>query len=510
VAVILNSLNGEFIDRSFAVLANQGRFVEIGKIGIWTSEQAQRARPDGVYFPFDIAEVDFQDPTLHPRLWRALVAEFTAERLKPLPHTLFPADEIVDAFRFMQQAKQIGKIVISFQASAPATLRHDASYLITGGLGALGLQVAEQLVEDGARYLILSSRRGLATDATGVPAIQERLRALQAKGAVVHIVPADSSERAAVARLLSQCQAVAPLRGIVHAAGVLDDGVLLQQSAARLATVMQPKVQGAWHLHCLTQGLPLDFFVCFSSVAALLGSAGQGNYAAANAFMDTLMQMRHQQGLPGLSINWGPWAESGMAAALQARMQSQGMGLITAAQGRALFQSLFGQSIAQVAVIPAQMALLATKRAHGQVPVATSAVHGIRQQLEASGGEQRFTLLTDYLRSEIASVLGLNSGVQIDMRSRLFEFGLDSLMAVELKNKLQAGLGCSLRSTLLFDYPTLEALIPYLLYEVLQLVDEAPGAATSAQPEEMALAEVEAFSSAELLAFIDQRFEDIA
>ncbi|MEZ4729297.1 MAG: phosphopantetheine-binding protein [Caldilineaceae bacterium] len=186
------------------------------------------------------------------------------------------------------------------------------------------------------------------------------------------------------------------------------------------------------------------------------------------------------------------------------------MGLIGAAQGRALFQSLWGQPIAQVGVIPAQVAALAAKRGNGQGAATSTPSQAIRRQLEASGSTQRFTLLTDYLRSEIATVLGLSGGAQIDMRSRLFDFGLDSLMAVELKNKLQAGLGCSLRSTLLFDYPTLEALTPYLLYEVLQLVDDAPDTATSAPPEETALAEVEEFSSAELLAFIDQRFEDVA
>ncbi|MBU6350102.1 MAG: SDR family NAD(P)-dependent oxidoreductase [Chloroflexi bacterium] len=504
VDVVFNSLNGEFIEQSFATLRPGGRFVEIGKVGIWPVDRVQSQRPDAAYYPFDIAEAGTQDPTLHPRLWQALHAEFAAGRLNALPYTLFGREEIADAFRWMQQARHVGKIVISFQKTAPLPLRQDASYLITGGLGALGLQMAEELVAEGATSLILNSRHGLAA---GQPdGVQKRLRALEAKGATLHVVPADLSKRAEVEGLLAYCQTIAPLRGILHAAGLLDDGVLLQQSAARLATVMHPKVHGSWHLHCLTRQLPLDFFVCFSSAAALLGSPGQGNYAAANAFMDALMQARHQQGLPGLSINWGPWAEAGMAAPLHERMQTQGMSLIAAEQGRALFRYLLGQTLPQIGVIPAQLARLESRRS----PTSPRPDQNLLQQLRERPGEQRIPLLKAYLRAEIAAVLGLKNGDALDMRSRLFDFGLDSLMAVELRNKIQANLGCPLRSTLLFDYPTLDALIPYLLYDVLQLASDPADQEAEEQPEQAALAAVEELSSAELLAFIDQKFGDVA
>ena len=200
--------------------------------------------------------------------------------------------------------------------SRTVALRSDATYLITGGLGALGLHVARWMVDRGARSLVLSGRKGAEGDAK--PALDQ----LRAAGANVIVARADMARREDVQRLLSEIAAShAPLRGIVHAAGVLDDGVLLQQEWERFARVMAPKIAGSWNLHTLTQDLPLDFFVLFSSASSVLGSPGQTNYAAANAFMDALAHLRRSQGLPALSINWGAWSVSGMAAALDERDQ---------------------------------------------------------------------------------------------------------------------------------------------------------------------------------------------
>ena len=398
----------------------------------------------------------------------------------------------------MQQAKQVGKVVLSFAQPEPLTLHADGTYLITGGLGGLGLQIAQQLVADGARHLVLTGRRGVTT------AVQQAiLDQLTAAGATVEVVAVDIANQEEVQTLLDRCTAIAPLRGIVHAAGVLDDGVLGAQSPERFAAVMRPKVDGAWHLHTLTQGMALDFFVAFSSVASLLGSPGQSNYAAANAFLDSLMQQRRQLGLPGLSINWGPWAEVGMAAHLQGRLQQQGLTLITPQQGQLFFHYLLRQPVAQVGVIPLQR----------QQPVSQPKPVAIGALLADLAAAERPAYLDRYLRAEIGAVLGLRDETIIDERTRLFDFGMDSLMAVELKNRIEAGLRCSVRATLLFDYPTIEVLIPYLLNDVLHLSIAASAGAMPPNPSTADTEieeEIDQFTSAELLAFISQKYEEKA
>ena len=393
----------------------------------------------------------------------------------------------------MQQAKQLGKVVLTFAAPAPVTLHAAATYLITGGLGGLGLQIAHQLVADGARHLVLTGRRGVTTAEQ-----QQALDQLTAAGANVQVIPADIGDRDAVQALLDGCTAIAPLRGIVHAAGVLEDGMLASQTPARFATVLRPKVDGAWHLHTLTSELELDFFVCFSSVAALLGSPGQSNYAAANAFLDTLMQQRRQIGLPGLSINWGPWAEVGMAAHLQGRLQQQGMALITPQQGRLFFQYLLAQA---QATLPGQVAIFPSQPQPVDTPPQPQRTT-LRDLLATLPAAERKARLEQYIRSELAAVLRLSANTPLDAYTRLFDFGLDSLMAVELKNKVEAQLACALRATVIFDYPTLAVLIPHLYYDILGYADApAVQATTSADMTQQTL---EALSAEELDDLLEQ------
>ena len=488
VAVVLNSLTGEFIPRSLEALERGGRFIEIGKVGAWSNEQVAAQRPDVAYTQFDLGELMTAEPILCAQMWQEVLAHFVADDFKPLPHTTFPAPQIGAAFRMLQHAQHIGKLVITFDDRAPVAIQPDASYLITGGVGALGLQMAQQLVEDGARHLVLTSRRGVTTEEQ-----QTQVAQLTQAGATVKVVAADIGNAEQVKALLNECQTLAPLRGIVHTAGVLDDGVVTQQSRERFAQVMKPKVDGTWHLHTLTQDKQLDFFVCFSSAAALLGSAGQSNYAAANAFMDTLMQQRRQAGLPGLSINWGAWAEVGMAAHLQARLRAQGMGMIAPRQGRSLFRYLLHQDVAQIGVLPrAQIPVI-------EKPTPQVALSKILADLPV---KERHARLENYLRGEIATVLGLRGDTTMDVRTRLFDFGLDSLMAVELKNRIERGLQRPIRPTLLFDFPTIEVLIPYLLHDVLQLNGD------ERQPAAPSRVEDEELSSQDLLAYIAHKSEE--
>lgn len=495
VDIVLNSLSGDFILKSLEALGMGGRFVELGAIGILTPDDLQALRPDIAYFPFNLLKIAQQDPDALSSTFASLAQAIQAGELQPLAYHTFTIEQAISAFRFMAMAKHIGKIVITFpetppqdsvpegepgKAVHPLLIRPDASYLITGGFGALGLQLANWLVMEGARNLVLSSRHGAHS-----PEAQTAIHILEQAGANLLVVQADISSHADLARLLSEAQAaMPPLRGIFHTAGVLDDGVLNQLTWERFETVMAPKVAGAWNLHLQTLHLPLDFFVCFSSIASLLGSPGQANYAAANAYMDGLVHYRHALGLPGLSINWGPWAEVGMAARLdrryQARQTSLGLDLIPPTLGLQALEECLAINPTQVAVMPvdwrkffqqfpfaAELPLLSTfstKRGGG-----TSGYAGLREKLKGAPPGERKGLLLDFLRSELARIMGLGSAGLIEPQQRLLELGLDSLMAVELVTSLESNLGTNLPATMVFNYPTLQAVVDYIIDDILSL-----------------------------------------
>ncbi|WP_424097232.1 SDR family NAD(P)-dependent oxidoreductase [Moorena producens] len=249
--------------------------------------------------------------------------------------------------------------------SLQLSIESEACYIITGGLGALGLQVARWLVAQGAQHLVLIGRS--APSEMAMETIQE----LEQAGSQISVLSGDISNQQDTVRIMKQIQgSLPPLKGVIHAAGVLDDGLLQQMSWQQFTKVMAPKVAGTWYLHQLTLDLPLDFFVCFSSMASMLGSPGQGNYAAANGFMDALAHHRRGQGLPGLSINWGPWAAAGMAARLASghhnRMQSQGIVAIEPEQGMQALGSLLSGSQSQVGVFPINWSRFVSQLPSGQ------------------------------------------------------------------------------------------------------------------------------------------------
>lgn len=351
-------------------------------------------------------------------------------------------------------------------------IQTEASYLITGGLGALGLQVAHALIDQGARHLVLSGRSGAQGKEAAIQQLAER-------GAQVLVVQADVALAADVTQMLATIEATCPpLRGIIHAAGVLDDGVLRQQTAERFSKVLAPKVNGAWHLHNQTKELPLDFFVCFSSVASLLGSPGQGNYAAGNAFMDALVHHRRALGMPAQSINWGPWAEAGMAAndLVLSRLANLGLGALTPHDGIQIFTNLLqtnGAQAAQIGVVPIDWPKLYKNFPGAQAPffrLLTQELETEQEshlaQLSLLSEEERHAHLILFLRTQLAQVLGFKSPEKIMLRQRLFDLGLDSLMAMELKNRLERSLELAVPPTLMFDYPTVEALVTYLSQQV--------------------------------------------
>ncbi|MDJ1172316.1 thioester reductase domain-containing protein [Roseofilum sp. BLCC_M154] len=473
VDVVLNSLNGEYIPKNLEILAPQGRFVEIGKIGIWEPQQVQEKRPDVSYFPFDLGIVTQQEPEAMAQVSEGLAHRWNQGELVALPHKVFPSTQITEAFRYMQQAKNIGKVVIEMPRVSlnPKPIQPEGSYLITGGLGALGLEVAQWMVQQGAKHLALSGRSAPSENA------QQAIGNLEKAGASVSVLLGDISRQEDVAKTLETIStSLPPLKGVIHAAGVLDDGLVQNLTWPRFTKVMAPKVQGTWHLHQLTQDLPLDFFVCFSSIATVLGAPGQGNYAAANAFMDALVHYRRGLGLPGLSINWGGWASVGMTARLdianQKRLESSGVTLIETERGMQALESCLSDSLSQVAVLPINWSKFVKELPRDQkttfiedlisTETSLSQKSAFREQLEAAPIAERQELLTNQVRSLIAKTLGWTDPQQIGMRQPFLDLGLDSLMTVELKNKLESSLEVTLSPTLLFDYPTLEALVNYL------------------------------------------------
>src|SRR5580698_10154447 len=353
--------------------------------------------------------------------------------------------------------------------------RPDVTYLITGGLGSLGLALAQWLVERGARHLLLTSRRPPSEVAA------TKIESLQKQDVSVRFVACDVSNAAEVASLLAGIDPGIPLAGIFHAAGTLDDGILLNQDWNRFSAVMAPKVQGAWNLHLATSSLDLDFFVMFSSAAGLLGSPGQGNYAAANAFLDALANHRVSLGLKSLSVDWGPWSEFGMAAELARRSSRQwrprGIDAIDPELGFSTLWRLLATNDPQV------MALLVDWKAFGeQFPISykagmlselialepekTPEKSVMRLKIEAAPVVQRRDLLIDVIQEAIAATLGV-SRTEVPSsgnpeEQRFFELGLDSLMAVELRNDLVNQLGIALPATALFQHPTTLAFANYL------------------------------------------------
>jgi len=381
-------------------------------------------------------------------------------------------------------------------ASVGSRLIHrDASYLITGGFGALGLRVASWLVDQGARYLVLAGRRGASSEAA-----RAAVAALQAAGAEVLAVAADVSRAEDVAGLLAAAaNRFPPLAGILHLAGVLDDGVLLKQDLERLDRVMAPKVAGAWNLHILASRLPLDFFVVFSSAAGLLGAPGQANYAAANAFLDALMHYRRRQGLPALSIDWGPWGHEGMASVAEAgdqdRWSSRGIGVIRPELGLRLLGSLMGSDITQVAALSADWPrLLGVLSAHGVEPLLSGLAQAAlsrtpqengserdrqrRRKLIECGPDQRRALATTMIQEEVAGVLRLASPDSADPQQGFFHMGMDSLAALELRNRLQVVLDRRLPATIAMECSNVTELAEYVVDKIL----ETSGIGTVAVP----------------------------
>jgi len=432
----------------------------------------------------------------------------------------------------LRGARRLGARLLPLPATPPlpdVLVVADASYLITGGLGGLGLSVAEWLVAQGARNLMLIGRSA-PSDAALLA-----LERMTTAGARVLPVRADVSELSDMERALGELDALLPpLRGVIHAAGVLDDATLENQDAEKFETVMRPKVHGGWALHTLTAGRDLDFFVLYSSAAGLLGSPGQGNYAAANTYLDGLAQLRKSQGLPALSVDWGAFGDVGLAAA-QAnrgeRLSFRGIASLSADEGLQALRRLLRHRVAQAAAVridvqrwiefyPAaaaspflrELGRMSASRAEGKTEARKA-----RKEIEAAAVSERPALMERYVRSVLGATLRL-APEAIDRHAMFRTLGLDSLMSLEVRNRLDAGLGTRTSAALLFMYPCLAELSAHLLERLgvgpggvgrgTEAVPPPPAATVISATEAEVDGEVGSMTEDELAKLITSRFEE--
>jgi NAD(P)-dependent dehydrogenase (short-subunit alcohol dehydrogenase family)/acyl carrier protein len=480
--VVLNSLAGEFTDASLRLLTGGGWFIEMGKTDLRDPRVIAERYPGVQYRAFDLMEAG---PDHIAEMLADLMGLFAAGALTPLPVKAFDVRRAAAGYRFVSQARHIGKVVLSLPVG-PSVLAGGTA-LITGGTGMAGSALARHLVDRyGVAHVLLVSRGGEHADG-----VAELVAELRDAGALVSVAACDVGDRDAVARLLAQLPPHYPLRGVFHAAGVLDDGLISSLTPDRVDAVLRAKVDGAWNLHELTKDLNLPAFVMFSSMAGIVGAPGQGNYAAANSFLDGLAAYRRAHGLAGLSVAWGLWEQaSAMTRHLgdsdRARMSRVGLKPLSSQQALALFddtmladRSVLVAARLDTAALPGDGAVLPpilrdlairpTRRVVVDTGTAAS-TSGLRARLQGLSTEQRHRELVDLICGNAATVLG-HSTADVNAEHAFQDLGFDSLTAVELRNRLKNATGLVLSPTLIFDYPTPAALAEHL---EVQLAATAP------------------------------------
>jgi NAD(P)-dependent dehydrogenase (short-subunit alcohol dehydrogenase family)/acyl carrier protein len=439
-----------------------------------------------------------------------------------LAHRVFSVSDIVSAFRYMGQAKHTGKVVVSMhddvtvtpEAQGSLTLRDDGTYLITGGLGGFGLGVAQWLVEHGARHLVLTGRSGASS-----PAAEAAIAAMREAGAAVAVAKADVTQEPQVAAVLANIrQSMPPLRGVIHAAMVLDDALLLQLNEERMGKVMAPKVIGAWNLHTQTLFDPLDFFVSFSSFTSMIGNPGQANYVAANAFLDALAYHRRLQGLPALTVNWGAVSGVGYVAQnpeIGQKLEHVGVKPLPAQQLLRILDALLEHKAVQIGVghidwprlAKVHLFQVSPRFAHlTEATLGDDAEEGgasLVDALLAVDPAERQQFLSTQIRDQLARVLGM-SPAKLDIEQPLLNLGLDSLMAVEIGNQIQDMAGVEVPAMKFMEGLSIAGLSAYVIEQLSG--EEAPAAVPSSiqQAAEQVLEEVERLSDEEVDALLHQ------
>jgi epothilone polyketide synthase D len=480
VDVVLNTLTGEAIARGIALLAPYGRYIELTKRDLLAGASLD-LRPFArnlAYFAVDVADMIQTRPAQAGRILREVVRLVDAGVLTPLPYTEFPVARAAAAFQHLARPEHIGKVVLTFTGSAVTSgtpgLDPDATYLVTGGLGDLGRIVAQWLASSGARHLLLIGRTPRPQD----PALAELAR-LGAQAAYETVDVADET----ALRVLLDRRAKAgcpPVRGVVHAAGVVDLRLVDELRPDELAGMLRPKVAGGWALHRALQDAPLDFFVLFSSASAVLGSPMLAAYAAANAFLDGLAHHRRAAGRSALAINWGYWSGTGMVARLATEHARQlvphGMAALTREEGLDALRMLMAGRATQALVLPADWDRW--RAAHpeaARAPLLRELFAGTASPRTASPGTRPpdatpragaagglgGRTAEEYLLSHVASVLGVPAE-RVSTRRPLTDQGIDSLMAIEVRARVRRDLGAALSVRKILGHQTIAELAAFL------------------------------------------------
>lgn len=484
VDVVLNSLAGEAIRRNLHVLRPFGRFLELGKRDFFENTPiGLRPFKDNIsYFGIDADQLLIARPDLAGRLFREVMGMFRAGILSPLPVRVFTAEQVVDAFRYMQQARQIGKVVVSFDGAniTPQIpllplqgggregdgFNPNGSYLVTGGISGFGLETARWLARQGAGQLVLLSRRGADT-----PGADEAIASIQALGAKVVLLAVDVTDRIALENAL-QHEGLQPIKGIFHAAMVIDDALMANLDPERMTRVLQPKIKGAWNLHELSKKMSLDHFMLYSSVTTYIGNPGQANYVAGNAWLEGLAVLRRAQGLPVTCIGWGPIGDAGYLTRNQAvkdslasRLGAEPLTADAALQmlGRALSVAQPNLAIADfqwsalARLLPsAQGPRFASLRRHGdEATGGAENLDDFRALIEGKSPAEVQALVAQLVTQEVSQILAV-SAERIDPARSLHDLGLDSLMGVELALGLEKRFGIQVPAMMLNEGPTVE------------------------------------------------------
>lgn len=472
VDVVLNSLNKGFITKGLQATAQQGRFIELGKIGVWDKSQVAHIRPDIDYHNFDLGEFsETEKNTVNKNILTTVIDLIEKNEIGALPTTTYSLDEVEEAFSVLSRGSNVGKIVISFEPTVlkqPHTfaLQPEHAVIVTGGLGALGIKTAQWLTTIGAKHIVLMSRRDID---------EKELSTLKAKigdeSTILTIAQGDVSNEADVQRIISEHQ---PLGGIIHGAGVLADGPVIQSNWIQFNQVFKAKVYGAYLLHKYTKDIKsLNFFIGYSSISAMLGSTTQANYAAANSYLEQLLEWRCSQGLPGLAIQWGPWAEAGMAADLNnsiiKSIEDKGIKFIQPKRAFALLQDMLIQGKNKRALGEFDWGLYDSKQVLEQsllMPLLPNQQDTVVRfdpvEFDTLSDADKDHALNQFIRVQTARILQFDNPDDIETTAKFSELGLDSLVAVELKNSLEHFFQIPLQISTLYDYPSLNAFADYL------------------------------------------------
>lgn len=502
VDVVLNSLSGEAIRRNFSVLKPFGRFLELGKRDFFenTPIGLRPFKENISYFGIDADQLLTGRPQLAARMFRKVMDLFRDEALTPLPCRVFPAERVIDAFRVMQQARHIGKVVVLISdhqpmieqplaAPVPLRLANESTWIVTGGLSGFGLESARWLAARGVGYLVLVGRRGLNT-----PGAREAVDDLIAKGIHVQALACDISDEEAVVQMVERTRKTfPPIKGILHAAAVYDDGLLQSLDAQRMEAVIAPKLLGAWNLHQATLGTPLEHFVLYSSITTAIGNPCQANYVAANAGLEGIALLRRNLGLPAVCIGWGPIGDAGYLTRNEAVRDSLGKCLgkppLTTRQALDQLEYILtqGNSLAVGNFDWNTLARVLPSAARGRFAVLNRSLNktGLSENeadfqtlIVGKSPEEVSLIVQQWVVTEVAQILAIGAD-RIDPARSLHDLGLDSLMAVELAVGLETRFGIQLPVMMLNESPTAEKVAQRIVERLLGANDQTDATANS-------------------------------